>query len=103
MLMIRLQRIGRRNHAEFRVVVTEHARAATSSNYVEALGHYNPHTNTTVVDAERVKAWIAKGAKPSPTVHNLLVTQKIIEGKKVNVLPKKNPIVKETKPEVATA
>ncbi|MBP9759977.1 MAG: 30S ribosomal protein S16 [Candidatus Pacebacteria bacterium] len=98
MLMIRLQRIGRRNHAEFRVVVTEHARATKSSSYLEIVGNYNPHTDSIVIDGDKVKGWIAKGAKPSETVHNLLVTKKIIDGKKINVLPKKTPIIKEVAP-----
>lgn len=95
MLMIRLQRVGRRNHAEFRVVVTEKARAAQSSNYKELLGSYNPHTNTAEIKADRVQYWIGVGAQVSDTVHNLLVEKKIIEGKKKNVLPKKTPILKE--------
>lgn len=95
MLMIRLQRVGRKNYAEFRVVVTEKTRAAKSSNYKELLGHYNPHKDTFTVDAERVLHWISLGAQVSDTVHNLLVSQKIIEGKKINVLPKKTPIKKE--------
>jgi len=95
MLMIRLQRVGRRNHAEFRVVVTEHSRAAKSANYIEKLGSYSPHTNTITVDEERVMQWIKKGAQTSHTVHNLLVTKGLIKGAKKNVLPKKTPIVKE--------
>lgn len=95
MLMIRLQRVGRKNYAEFRIVVTEKSRAAKSSNYVELVGHYNPHSDTVSVQADRVKYWIEKGAQVSGTVHNLLVSQKVIEGKKVNVLPKKKPVVKE--------
>lgn len=96
--MIRLQRVGRKNHAEFRLVVTEKTRAAKSSNYVELLGNYNPHTNTAQFDTDRVKYWIAAGAQPSDTVHNLLVEKKVIEGKKKNVLPKKTPIAKEAAP-----
>lgn len=95
MLMIRLQRVGRKNHAEFRVVVTEKTRAAKSSNYIELIGNYNPHKDTVTIDAERVKHWIAQGAQVSDTVHNILVSEKIIEGKKKNVLPKKTPIKKE--------
>jgi small subunit ribosomal protein S16 len=94
MLMIRLQRVGRKNYAEFRIVVTEKTRAAKSSNYVELVGHYNPHSDTVSVEADRVKHWISKGAQVSGTVHNLLISQKVLEGKKVNVLPKKTPIVK---------
>ena len=95
MLIIRLQRVGRRNHAEFRVVVTEHSRAAKSANYIEKLGSYSPHTNTIELREERVTHWIEKGAQVSDTVHNLLVTKGVIKGKKKNVLPKKTPIVQE--------
>lgn len=77
------------------MVVTESTRGPKSANYIEVLGHHNPHTDATVFDADRVHHWIAKGAQVSDTVHNLLVTNKIIEGKKINVLPKKTPIVKE--------
>ena len=95
MLIIRLQRVGRKNYADYRIIVTEHARAAKSVSYLEIVGHHNPNTDTTTIDAEKVKGWISKGAQVSDTVHNLLVTNKIIEGKKKNVLPKKTPIVKE--------
>lgn len=103
MLIIRLQRVGRRNHAEFRVIATEHARAAKTGGYLEILGSYNPHTNALTVDAEAITQWIAKGAQVSPTMHNLLVTHGIIKGKKINVLPKKTPIVKEQPAEEVTA
>jgi len=94
MLMIRLQRVGRKNYAEFRVVVTEKTRQAKSSNYVEIVGHYNPHKNAVTLQSDRIVYWISKGAQASGTVHNLLVSQKIIKGEKINVLPKKTPIVK---------
>jgi small subunit ribosomal protein S16 len=38
---------------------------------------------------------MSQGAKASGTIHNLLVSKKLISGKKVNVLPKKSPIKKE--------
>jgi small subunit ribosomal protein S16 len=95
MVTIRLQRVGRKNHAEFRVVVTESARGPKSAKYLEVVGHHNPHTNTTVINAELVREWIKKGAQVSDTVHNLLIAKKVIEGKKKNVLPKKTPIKKE--------
>jgi small subunit ribosomal protein S16 len=95
MLMIRLQRVGRRNHAEFRVVVTEHARAAKSANYIEMVGHYNPHTDAFTVKEDRVQHWISNGAQVSDTLHNLLVENGVLKGEKKNVLPKKTPIVKE--------
>lgn len=95
MLMIRLQRVGRTNHAEFRIIVTEHARSAKTGDYVEVIGHYNPHTDKISIDADKVQTWISKGAKASPTVHNLLITAGVLKGKKINVLPKKTPPVKE--------
>jgi small subunit ribosomal protein S16 len=85
------------------VVVTEHARAAKSSNYVEVLGNYSPHTDTFAVKQERVQHWLKNGAKASPTVHNLFVTHNIVSGKKINVLPKKTPIIKEVAKEEAEA
>ncbi len=58
------------------------------------LGSYDPRFDKPVINAERVKYWIGFGAKPTDTMHNLLVTQKIIEGKKINVLSRKSPIIK---------
>ena len=98
MLIIRLQRTGRRNLAEFRVVLTEHKRSAKTGNVLSVLGNYNPHTNTVTVDAEAVKGWIAKGAQVSDTVHKLFISEGIIEGKKRNVLPKKTVPAKEETP-----
>ena len=43
-----------------------------------------------------MKNWISKGAQPTGSIHNLLITKGVIIGKKVNVLPKKTPIKKET-------
>ena len=95
MLKIRLQRVGRKNDSSFRVVLTDSKRGPKSGDNVELLGSYNPHVNTVKIDGERVKHWISVGAQVSDTVHNLLIKEKIIEGKKVNVLPKKSPIKKE--------
>lgn len=47
------------------------------------------------IEADKAKEWLSKGVQPSDTVHNILVGQKVIEGKKINVLPKKSPIVDE--------
>ncbi len=95
MLKIRLQRVGRKNNAAFRVVVTDSKRGPKSGDNVELLGSYSPHTNNIQINVERVKYWKSVGAQVSDTVHNLLIREKIIEGKKINVLPKKSPIKKE--------
>ncbi len=100
MLKIRLQRIGRINSPAYRIVVTEHARAAKTGNFVEKVGTYNPKTKERTLNAERVKYWMSVGAKPSDTMHNMLVSLGVITGKKINVLPK---FVEPVKEEVAEA
>ena len=95
MLMMRLQRVGRRNDPSYRLVVTDKRTGPKSNKHVAILGSYSPKLDHVQFDGEKIKEWLTKGVQPSPTVHNLLVSQKIIEGKKVNVLPKKSPIVDE--------
>ncbi len=82
MLKLRLQRRGKKNYATYRVVVAED-RAPVKGRYIADLGHYNPHTDEFVVKQDVVAEWIGKGAKPTPTVHNLLIEHKVITGEKV--------------------
>ena len=79
----------------FRVVLTDSRNSTKSGKSVETLGTWNNTTHEKRLDAERVKHWISKGAQPSVTIHNYLVSQKIIEGKKLNALPKHRPIKKD--------
>lgn len=97
MLKMRLQRVGRKNDPSFRVIVTDSRSGPRSGKNVDNLGSYSAKSNLFQVDGARVEEWIKKGVQVSPTVHNLLVTNKIIEGKKINVLPKKSPIIDEEK------
>lgn len=87
--MIRYQRIGRTNAPAFRIVLIEKERAAKAGGINEQLGTYNPKSKALTLDADRVKYWISKGAQPTASIHNLLIKEGIIEGKKINVLPKK--------------
>jgi small subunit ribosomal protein S16 len=95
MLMIRFQRIGRTNDPAFRIVVLEKERAAKSGRILELLGTYNPRSKALTLDEETVKEWIGKGAQPTDSIHNLLISKGVISGKKINVLPKKSPPKKE--------
>ncbi|HTL39347.1 MAG TPA: 30S ribosomal protein S16 [Methylomirabilota bacterium] len=90
MLTIRLQRTGTKNKPSFRVVLAQAYRSA-SKQALEVLGHYNPKSKVFgVKDPERLKYWIAQHVKISPTVYNLLVEKKMVEGKKVKAWqPKK--------------
>lgn len=93
MLKIRLQRIGRKNDPAFRVVLTDSKNAAKSGKFLEIIGTYNPKKGETIFNTDRIKHWIKMGAQTSGTVHNFLVKEKVIEGKKKNVLPKKKPTI----------
>ncbi len=97
MLKIRLQRTGRKNDPHFRLIVTESILKPKTTQFAEILGTYNVKAGIFTAKADRVKHWISVGAQASDTVHNLLVSKGIIEGKKVNVLPKKSPVKKEAK------
>ncbi len=99
MLMIRFQRTGRRNDPAFRIALAE-KRSKPKSGALEVLGSYHPKTKDTVLKQERILYWIGKGAKLSDTVHNLLVSKKVIEGTKIAVV--KAPVLAEKK-ELATA
>lgn len=103
MLKMRLQRIGRRNDAAFRLIVTDSRRGPKSGKHIDRIGSYNPKLDQIQIDADKAKAWIGKGVQVSDTVHNLLVGEGVIEGKKRNVLPRKAPIVREDTDENAAA
>ena len=99
MLMIRLQRVARKHIPIFRVVLTDSRNSTKSGRFHEVLGSFNLKTDEKTINAERVKYWISKGAQPSGTLHNYLVHEKIIAGKKINVLPRRTPIKPEVKAE----
>jgi small subunit ribosomal protein S16 len=57
----------------WRVVVADQ-RSKRDGRVIETVGHYNPQTNpsTITLDEERVRDWLARGARPSQTVRKLL-------------------------------
>jgi len=86
MLMIRLQRTGKKHDPSYRVVLIDSRRAAKSGSVLEILGDYSATKKKYNLKAEKIKNWISKGAQVSDTVHNCLVKEKIIEGEKRDVL-----------------
>ena len=103
MLNIRLQRVGRKNDPSFRVIVADSKLKPKTGNFIEVLGSYNARMGKPVINTERAKYWMSVGAKASGTVHNLLVDLKAVTGKKINVLNKKTPIIKEVPAEEVKA
>lgn len=90
MLKIRLQRLGRKNDPHFKLIVTPEAYKPKTHKYIEDLGFYNAKSGEKAFKGDRIKYWISVGAKVTPTVHNFLVDEGLVEGKKKNVLPKKS-------------
>jgi len=99
MLTIRLTRKGKKNQPFFKVVVIDKRRSSKGGRAVEDLGYLDPLKKRKSLNKERILYWISKGAQPSSTIHNLLVSEKIIEGKKITTFN----ISKKKKAEIKTA
>jgi len=95
MLKMRLQRVGRKHEPAFRLVLTDSKNSTKSGKYNEILGSYDARKKTDLLNTDRIKYWLDKGIAVTGTVHNLFVTHKIIDAKKINVLPRKTPPAKE--------
>lgn len=94
MLRIRLTRVGKKNAAFFRIVLAEKL-SPIKGKFIEILGYYNPRSKEFKIKEDRLKYWIEQGAKPSPTLHNLLVKKEIIPGPKVKATTIKKKSKKE--------
>ena len=109
MLTIRLFRVGKKKQPSFKIVVTDRRNGPAKGRFVEEVGFYDPLTKQRNLKGDRVKYWLSVGAQPSDTVHNMLVTEKVIEGakrakhKKVAAKPaeatEKKPDEEQKKPE----
>jgi small subunit ribosomal protein S16 len=80
MVKIRLRRMGAKKQPTYRFVVAD-ARSPRDGRFLEILGHYNPRTEpkTLVVDQDKAKEWLAKGAQPSDPVRRLFAELGIVE------------------------
>lgn len=72
MLAIRLQRTGRSNHAQFRLIVQDSRFSPKSGRVVAYLGSYDPHTKAATFDLDKAKGYLKNGAQPSDRVATLL-------------------------------
>ena len=73
MVKIRLARHGSHKNPIYRVVVAD-SRNPRDGRTLETIGRYNPQLEPSLIeiDTDRARAWIAKGAQPTPTVKKLL-------------------------------
>jgi small subunit ribosomal protein S16 len=78
---LRLTRVGGKKDPRWRVVVADQ-RSPRDGRVIETIGHYNPQTNpsTIVIDEDRARRWLARGAQPSNTVRRLLRLRGISAG-----------------------
>jgi small subunit ribosomal protein S16 len=75
---MRLTRVGGKKDPVWRVVVADR-RAPRDGRFIETIGRYNAQTepSTIVLNEDRVRYWLSKGAQPSDSVKRLLKTQGI--------------------------
>jgi len=91
---IRLSRGGSKKRPFYRIVAADQ-RAPRDGRFIEKLGIYNPmlpqdHAERLVVDAEKVKAWIAKGAQPTDRLQKLFANIGLCAAPAVKEQPKKS-------------
>ncbi len=85
------------------MAVLEKTAGPKAGKFIDLVGTYNPKTKAFNANKESITSWISKGAQVSPSLMNLLINKGTLEGKKVNVLPKKTPIKKEVVEEAPAA
>jgi len=100
MVVIRFQRRGKKHQPTFRIVA-DNKRSKLDGAFLEDLGWYNPHSKEVGLKAERIQYWLSVGARPSDTVHNLLISNNVLEGKKISVHKKSKKTEEEIKAEAA--
>jgi small subunit ribosomal protein S16 len=73
MVKIRLKRVGKVKQPSYRVIVADQ-RSPRDGRIIEAIGHYNPRHDPSIVsiDTDRAVYWLSVGAQPSEQVRKLL-------------------------------
>ncbi len=83
MLCIRLQRLGKKKQPVYRFIVSDKHKD-TQAKSIEILGTYNAISQPKQLELkkDRIEYWLSVGAQPSPTVHNILLKEGLVKGKK---------------------
>jgi small subunit ribosomal protein S16 len=77
---IRLRKIGRKKLPLYRIVVAD-KESPRDGRFIEILGTYDPKqegAKKVVIDVDKAKSWLAKGATPTDTVEALLKSAGVI-------------------------
>lgn len=102
---LRLTRVGAKKNPVWRVVVADQ-RSPRDGRVIETIGHYNAQTNpsTIVIDDERAREWIERGAQPTRVVRRLLRISESAPAEPQAPTPDEQPVGEpETQAEVAPA
>lgn len=75
MLVIRMQRVGRKKLAHYRVVVQDSRTAPLSGKVIAQLGSHDPHNKTTKLNKEEAQRFLDHGAQPSDRAAKLLKSE----------------------------
>ncbi|MBO5285007.1 MAG: 30S ribosomal protein S16 [Alphaproteobacteria bacterium] len=91
---IRLSRGGSKKHPYYRVVAADQ-RAPRDGRFIEKLGSYNPllpkdHAERLVIDEEKVKSWLSKGAQPTERLQKLFANLGLCKAPVIHNQPKKS-------------
>ena len=70
---LRLMRIGKKGHPNYRIVV-KHKKSKQTGYYIENIGFYDPFKkeNEVTLNRDRLKYWLEKGAIASEGLEKLL-------------------------------
>jgi len=104
LVKIRLTRMGAKKRPFYRLVVAD-SRSPRDGRFIETLGTYDPLPDPAKIeiDAEKVRAWLAKGARPSDSARQVLMQQGILPRPPMVAYPPKDAPVEEPKPAAATS
>jgi len=78
--VIRLSRHGAKKHPIYRIIVTD-SRSPRDGRRIDQVGTYDPNHNPEKVqfDADKLREWQRKGAKPSLTVAQLIKRSGVLD------------------------
>ncbi len=96
MLAIKFKPLGKKHQKTYRIIVAE-KRSKLNGRFVDDLGWVNPHTDAFNIKTELAKKWIANGAQPTDSVHNIFVKAGVIVGAKIAVHSKSKKKEEEQK------
>ncbi|MDR2268845.1 MAG: 30S ribosomal protein S16, partial [Rickettsiales bacterium] len=94
-VVIRLQRRGGKKQPYYYIVAVDSRVARDSGNILETLGKYDPmqpkdSDKRVIFNADKIKAWISKGARPSDRIYKFLANAGLLPKRDIPVQTKQN-------------